>query len=139
MIITVLRARHTGRHFLFLFLTLPVRITRLLVNLTYFSLAFVVVNLDIVRTEGVNDTPDVELTEMDLLLTPTVVFGFSLNDKIWCTFWRSIYTPSIPLRFTFFIFLQWSLVLRRSRTSNGTKKLSVTLYFLMTTNIFYNP
>jgi hypothetical protein len=44
------------------------------------------INLDIVRTEGVNDTPDVELTEMDLLVTPTVVFGFSLNDKIWLEF-----------------------------------------------------
>jgi len=44
------------------------------------------VNLDIVRTEPSNDTPDVELTEMDLLLTPTVVFGFSLNDKIWLEF-----------------------------------------------------
>ena len=38
------------------------------------------------RTDETNDTPDVELTETDLLLTPTVVFGFSLNDKIWCTF-----------------------------------------------------
>ena len=38
-------------------------------------------NTCIVRTEGVNDTPDVEMTE-----TPTDVFGFSLNDKTWCTF-----------------------------------------------------
>jgi hypothetical protein len=44
------------------------------------------VDLDIIRTEGDNDTPDVELTDEDLLLTPTVVFGFSLNDKIWLEF-----------------------------------------------------
>ena len=75
-----------GRHFLFLFLTLPVRNTRLFMDLVYFSLTFIIVNLDIVRIEGVNETPDVEMTEMDLLLTPTLVFGFSLNDKIWCTF-----------------------------------------------------
>ena len=55
-------------------------------DLVYFSLTFIIVNLDIVRIEGVNETPEVEMTEMDLLLTPTLVFGFSLNDKIWCTF-----------------------------------------------------
>ena len=48
-------------------------------DLIYFSLAFIIVNLDtcIVRTEGVNDTPDVEMTE-----TPTDVFDFSLNDNL---------------------------------------------------------
>ena len=45
-------------------------------DLTYFSLAFGR-NLDIVQT----DAPDMELTEMGLLLTSTIVFGFSLNDK----------------------------------------------------------
>jgi hypothetical protein len=55
----------------------------LFVDLAYFSiLLLVVVDFDIVRTETANDTPDVELTEMDLLLTPTVVFSFCLNDKI---------------------------------------------------------
>lgn len=44
------------------------------------------VNLDIIQTEAADDTPDVELTDEDLLLTPTAVLGFSLNDKIWCTF-----------------------------------------------------
>ena len=89
MFITVLRVRNLGRVDLFnllVWLILPVGNTMLLVDHTFFSPAFVVVNLDIVRTEGNNDTPDVELTEMDLLLTPTVVFGFSLNDKIWRTF-----------------------------------------------------
>ncbi|KAF8797499.1 P-loop containing nucleoside triphosphate hydrolase protein [Phlegmacium glaucopus] len=45
-----------------------------------------IVNFDIVRTDTANDTPDVELTDDDLLLTPTVVFGFSLNDKVWLEF-----------------------------------------------------
>ena len=67
-------------------MTLPVRNIRLFVALTYYQLLLVVVNLDIVRTEPPNDTSDVDLTEMDLLLTPTAVFGFSFNDKIWCTF-----------------------------------------------------
>ena len=49
-------------------------------------LVLIIVNLDIVRTQTINDTPDVELTDEDLLLTPSVVFGFSLNDKVWCTF-----------------------------------------------------
>ena len=141
LIITVLRARRTGRHFLFLFLTLPVRNTRLFVDLVYFSLAFIIVNLDIVRIEGVNDTPDVEMTEMDLLLTPTLVFGFSLNDKIWCTFWLSQFTRRASYwDVYFFTFLQWSLVLRRSRISNGTKKLSAIFSFLrvMTLYIFFN-
>jgi len=44
------------------------------------------VNLDIVRTQTDNDTPDIELTDEDLLLTPTVVFGFSFNDKVWLEF-----------------------------------------------------
>ena len=80
----------------------------------------------------VNDTPDVEMTE-----TSTVVFG--LNDKIWCAFWLSQFTRrAFCWDVHFFIFLQWSLVLTRSRTSNGTKKLSVTLSFFMTINIFYN-
>jgi hypothetical protein len=73
------------RQFLFLFMTLPV---------TFFLGR---VNLDIVRTEAANDTPDVELMETDLLLTPTVVFGFSLNDKIWCTFLILSLSKSIPL------------------------------------------
>jgi len=44
------------------------------------------VNLDIMQAEEPSDTSDVELTDMDLLLTPTVVFGFSFNDKIWLEF-----------------------------------------------------
>ena len=65
-------------------------------SLTFFFL--VVVNLDIVRTEEPDDTSDTEMTEMDLLLTPTVVFGFSLNDKIWCTFLTlSLYLLQIVL------------------------------------------
>ncbi|CAA7269692.1 unnamed protein product [Cyclocybe aegerita] len=40
---------------------------------------------DIVRAS--NDvTSDVELTEAELLLTPSVVFGFSLADKVWLEF-----------------------------------------------------
>ena len=57
-----------------------------LIHTNFLTFFLVVVNLDIVRTEEPDDTSDTEMTEMDLLLTPTVVFGFSLNDKIWCTF-----------------------------------------------------
>ena len=48
-------------------------------DLIYFPLSFIIVDLDtcIVRTEGVNDTPDVEMAE-----TPTDVFDFSLNDNL---------------------------------------------------------
>lgn len=67
-------------------LALPVR-TSLFVDLTTFlTWSLFIANLDIVRTETANDTPDVEVTDEDLLLTPTVVSGFSLNDKVWCTF-----------------------------------------------------
>jgi len=65
------------------------------VRLLISHLVLVIVNLDIVRTEPANDTADVEVKDDDLLLTPTVVFGFSLNDKVWCMFLApSIYTPS---------------------------------------------
>ena len=69
-------------------LTLGVRYPGYIRGFDLFLTCFflVVVNLDLVRTEPANDTSDVELTELDLLLTPTVVFGFSLNDKVWCTF-----------------------------------------------------
>jgi len=40
---------------------------------------------NLVQTQSNDDTPDVELMDDDLLLTPTVVFGFSLADKVWCT------------------------------------------------------
>ncbi|KAF8148667.1 P-loop containing nucleoside triphosphate hydrolase protein [Crassisporium funariophilum] len=48
------------------------------------------VNLNVsdhlVQTQSADDTADVEMTEEDLLLTPTVVFGFSLGDKVWLEF-----------------------------------------------------
>jgi len=43
---------------------------------------------NLVQTQSGDATADVELTEEDLLLTPTVVFGFSLVDKVWCQFSR---------------------------------------------------
>ncbi|PPR04913.1 hypothetical protein CVT24_007157 [Panaeolus cyanescens] len=42
--------------------------------------------VDLVQIQSDEATPDVELTEEDLLLTPTVVFGFSLSDKVWLEF-----------------------------------------------------
>ncbi|KAF9527921.1 P-loop containing nucleoside triphosphate hydrolase protein [Crepidotus variabilis] len=43
-------------------------------------------NFNIVQTVSDDDTPDVELNDNDLLLTPTIVFGFSLVDKVWLEF-----------------------------------------------------
>jgi len=43
-------------------------------------------NDNLVQAQSGNDTPDIELTEDDLLLAPTVVFGFSLADKVWLEF-----------------------------------------------------
>jgi hypothetical protein len=40
----------------------------------------------IIGSTVTNDTPHVELTDEDLLLTPSVVFGFSLNVKVWLEF-----------------------------------------------------
>ena len=37
------------------------------------------------QTQSADDTAEVEVKEEDLLLAPTVVFGFSLVDKIWRT------------------------------------------------------
>jgi len=39
---------------------------------------------NLVQTQSGDATADVELTEEDLLLAPTVVFGFSFVDKVWC-------------------------------------------------------
>lgn len=36
------------------------------------------------RLRDEESTNDVELTDKELMLTPTVVFGFSLSDKLWC-------------------------------------------------------
>ena len=38
----------------------------------------------LVQTQSGDATADIELTDEDLLLAPTVVFGFSLVDKVWC-------------------------------------------------------
>ncbi len=36
--------------------------------------------------QGFRDaTPNVDLDDDEILLTPTLVFGFSLADRIWCT------------------------------------------------------
>jgi len=51
------------------------------------------VNDNLVQTQSNDDTPDIELTDDDLLLTPTVVFGFSLDDKIWLEFNVEKITP----------------------------------------------
>ncbi|KAH9487460.1 ATPase family AAA domain-containing protein 3B [Psilocybe cubensis] len=40
----------------------------------------------LVQLSSSDSTADVELNEQDLLLTPTVVFGFSLSDKMWLEF-----------------------------------------------------
>ena len=50
----------------------------------------------------------------------------------------SIYSPIILLRCSFFNLPTVEFSVRRSRTSKGTKKLSVTLSFLMIINFFYN-
>ena len=42
-----------------------------------------------------SDTPEVELSNDDLLLTPTAVFAFNLVDKVWCTL-----HSSFDIRFT---------------------------------------
>lgn len=42
---------------------------------------------NLVQTQSNDDTPDIELTDDDLLLTPSVVFGFSLADKVWREFY----------------------------------------------------
>ncbi|KDR70007.1 hypothetical protein GALMADRAFT_145052 [Galerina marginata CBS 339.88] len=39
-----------------------------------------------VQVQSNDATPDVEMTDKELLLTPTVVFGFSLGDKVWLEF-----------------------------------------------------
>lgn len=65
--------------------------------MAYLTLSLIVnVNIDIVRTESANDTPDVELSDEELLLTPSVVFGFSLNDKVWCTFVTTCFKYNFP-------------------------------------------
>jgi hypothetical protein len=38
----------------------------------------------LVQTQSGDATADTELIDEDLLLVPTVVFGFSLVDKVWC-------------------------------------------------------
>lgn len=38
----------------------------------------------LVQTQSNDATSDVEMTDAELLLAPTVVFGFSLVDKVWC-------------------------------------------------------
>lgn len=40
----------------------------------------------LVQIQSNDSTSDIELTDQDLLLTPTVVFGFSLSDKMWRKF-----------------------------------------------------
>ncbi|KAF8882735.1 P-loop containing nucleoside triphosphate hydrolase protein [Gymnopilus junonius] len=40
----------------------------------------------LVQTQSNDATPDVEMTDAELLLAPTVVFGFSLVDKVWLEF-----------------------------------------------------
>ncbi|KDR69962.1 hypothetical protein GALMADRAFT_255287 [Galerina marginata CBS 339.88] len=40
----------------------------------------------LVQLQSNDATPDVEMTDAELLLTPTVVFGFSLADKVWLEF-----------------------------------------------------
>jgi len=40
----------------------------------------------LVQTQSGDATADIELTDEDLLLAPTVVFGFSLVDKVWLEF-----------------------------------------------------
>jgi len=40
----------------------------------------------LVESRKDDDTPDIEMTDDELLLTPAVVHGFSLSDKVWCMF-----------------------------------------------------
>jgi len=40
----------------------------------------------LVESHKDDDTPDIEMTEEELLLTPAIVHGFSLTDKVWCMF-----------------------------------------------------
>lgn len=41
---------------------------------------------DTLAQQSIDATPDVEISDEDLLLAPTTVFGFSLSDKVWCKF-----------------------------------------------------
>ncbi|KAF9482979.1 P-loop containing nucleoside triphosphate hydrolase protein [Pholiota conissans] len=47
---------------------------------------FPAIPLNNLAQQSIDDTPDVEISEDDLLLTPTTVFGFSLSDKVWLEF-----------------------------------------------------
>ncbi|KAF8186777.1 hypothetical protein BJ912DRAFT_451923 [Pholiota molesta] len=41
---------------------------------------------DTLAQQSINATPDVEISDEDLLLAPATVFGFSLSDKVWLQF-----------------------------------------------------
>lgn len=47
------------------------------------------------ENDNENTLANADITEEDLLLTSTVVYGFSLSDKLWCMF------TSSPYHFTF--------------------------------------
>ena len=51
-----------------------------------YSVLLFIFAADALAQHSASDTSEVELTESDLLLTPTTVLGFSLSDKVWCTF-----------------------------------------------------
>ena len=88
----------------------------------------------LINTNDKEDATDnLELTEEDLLLASTVIFSFSLTDKMWralLSLHKHIPSPN---------FQQWNLTLKRSKKSSGTTAGSRTSSFLLDASSSSNP